>query len=1410
MRGTFSFHVKNLYTDLYIFFSFSLHYYPFRTTAYAELNTDGVPTVSIFEWSGKKRRKVLTCLQDVLKSPVVALAFTSDNKYLLIQSGGPEWNLYVVLWDKSSNGRLDATLRNVTSNTKPVIQIDTNPEDPNLVTISGNGVMKLYRFQDDSFRSLPVNLRRDPCPLAGHAWMGDNGRLLVATSAGELLILENGDMKKILDPPTVGNLGIGCLLTTNKGFLLGCENGTLRVYERAEDARLYYRFVRQHSIYGPGSSEGELAPSGKAGMVTSMTLSPTEEDVVLTLGNGQGYIFKFGSAELNSKSGEHLPNLFKPFISPFHTTYNPALDMNPMSTDLIGANGVYIGGPCDPRTPQNNGIVGIDTCIRRPIFVTAGTDKAVRVWNYLVNSSLMDRENSGSGGNQQQQGLVPISPDLAPIVEVSHKFTEVPTCIALHPMGFYLLVGFETSLQLCCIMLDGISIVKDLPVRSASDVRFSHNGAMFAVAAGSSVNVYNTFTCAPVTILRGHADRVLAMTWSKDDRYLVTAGKDGMVARWAVVVPNAISAGSSNAKESTQSNGTASRPSSAAIAAGPLSRVGHITHSIDIRDFYPLSISNGSSESGKDVYISGSIVKGIGASATHTPIFRHIDLSVPKTEAVKAEHSLSGTPIHSLITATHPHSSSPYAVLAGLGKRILSSSSSSSSSSAANNTNGNSSSPAAKRLPTSPGNNADGTTETHAVTRAEHDPVGCLRIYRPSLGSGDKEKDTKNLYQDVVCHNAPITRILFARDGKLLITGASDGSIGLWTVTDPFLTSKTSTTSSSSSAASTGTKGLSGNGGEEPLGWTDDVCVTKRDLNVIVKEKAELESKQSEITLVNKYAEREKEANNEARLADAESDFADQIETARSRVTDLRNLRAATEVRFQEQIATLEANQTAELEDLEKTYSAKIKGEIGRYDRLVAERDRANAEFEAAMTALASEQASEVSMLRRKFETAIADEHSQSDVFSSELQSLGHEIKKSADSIERDVDGEIEEMRARFEVRLREESETTLKVRGENGLMKRKYVNDTKVITEQKEELASLADKEKELHEAISALQKDVAGHKKEIKEREETITDKETRIYDLKKKNQELEKFKFVLNYKIQELKRQIMPKKKEISDMRDQLKEMEMELLQYHKSNAALDLMISELKLKRDGMAAEVDKLQNVIHEKEETMVEIGRDVTAVHSLCVNPKSLQIAMYHLYHKYIHSDAASLSLALMNTSTSNTDKSTKLSESLAKDGVKALGPGVNLEDLQREMAQQRQHLERGVESIRRRIEKEGATAASDRNRLLRENALLTQEINDLRRDLRYLQGNVEKLDTTIGGSSSSSGHPSITNATVGNNGNNNNQDKHTTNPIPPVPGSNTNKGLATTGGRRTAAVLGIVNGGTTNKVKPTHTTAHK
>ncbi|RYG42414.1 hypothetical protein EON68_01835, partial [archaeon] len=206
------------------------------------------------------------------------------------------------------------------------------------------------------------------------------------------------------------------------------------------------------------------------------------------------------------------------------------------------------------------------------------------------------------------------------------------------------------------------------------------------------------------------------------------------------------------------------------------------------------------------------------------------------------------------------------------------------------------------------------------------------------------------------------------------------------------------------------------------------------------------------------------------------------------------------------------------MEDLETTYRHKITGEMERYDALVKERDIMNEEFDAANAVLVREQAAAIEALKAKYEAAIEAEQETAAVLDERKTAMQAECAGMADEIEGDVDGEMEELRARFESKLATESKATLLLRGENGFMKRKFMTVSREMHDKKEELSGLMDKEKELHEAIAALQKDVQGHKKEIREREETIADKEARIYDLKKKNQELEKFKFVLNYKIQE----------------------------------------------------------------------------------------------------------------------------------------------------------------------------------------------------------------------------------------------------------------------------------------------------
>nr|CAD7403161.1 unnamed protein product [Timema cristinae] len=147
------------------------------------------------------------------------------------------------------------------------------------------------------------------------------------------------------------------------------------------------------------------------------------------------------------------------------------------------------------------------------------------------------------------------------------------------------------------------------------------------------------------------------------------------------------------------------------------------------------------------------------------------------------------------------------------------------------------------------------------------------------------------------------------------------------------------------------------------------------------------------------------------------------------------------------------------------------------------------------------------------------------------------EIKQQ---LEDDADREIIELRTAFEKELKEERENMTKLRGETGVMRKKYVSSQKEIEESKHQIHTLQQEQIKFKQIITSLERDIADLKKEINERDGTIQDKEKRIYDLKRKNQELEKYKFVLNYKIKELKNQIEPKDRENKEKKEQIQDV------------------------------------------------------------------------------------------------------------------------------------------------------------------------------------------------------------------------------------------------------------------------------
>jgi chromosome segregation ATPase len=260
------------------------------------------------------------------------------------------------------------------------------------------------------------------------------------------------------------------------------------------------------------------------------------------------------------------------------------------------------------------------------------------------------------------------------------------------------------------------------------------------------------------------------------------------------------------------------------------------------------------------------------------------------------------------------------------------------------------------------------------------------------------------------------------------------------------------------------------------------------------------------------------------------------------------------------------------------------------------------------------------------------------------------ELKQLQQVMEQETDREITELKAKYDAELRKELTETLELKTTNAVYKNMITQSSKKIAHFATALQDKKQTQEDKYAEIELLTKDIqgmnlgtevmdpvgsernacshqrlvcmvcsfttAGHKKEIKERDNTINDKLVRIMELQKKNMELEKFKFVLDYKIRELKRQIEPRKKDIAEKEEQLRQMRAEYDGYVQQNEHLKLDVDELRLKESGMEKEIAARTT---DKQEVQAQLRRLKTELHEVVASiddPKALQNGIKRLYQR--------------------------------------------------------------------------------------------------------------------------------------------------------------------------------------------------
>jgi WD40 repeat protein len=102
------------------------------------------PQVIIYDVATIRKRKVLQITETECKD-FISIAFSNDSKYLITQSGAPDWTLYYWSWEKA---KIMATIRTSNLQGSPISQISFNPADVTQICVTGDGIFKLFRYSE--------------------------------------------------------------------------------------------------------------------------------------------------------------------------------------------------------------------------------------------------------------------------------------------------------------------------------------------------------------------------------------------------------------------------------------------------------------------------------------------------------------------------------------------------------------------------------------------------------------------------------------------------------------------------------------------------------------------------------------------------------------------------------------------------------------------------------------------------------------------------------------------------------------------------------------------------------------------------------------------------------------------------------------------------------------------------------------------------------------------------------------------------------------------------------------------------------------------------------------------------------------------------------------------------------------
>ncbi|XP_022054738.2 cilia- and flagella-associated protein 57 [Acanthochromis polyacanthus] len=523
-------------------------------------------------------------------------------------------------------------------------------------------------------------------------------------------------------------------------------------------------------------------------------------------------------------------------------------------------------------------------------------------------------------------------------------------------------------------------------------------------------------------------------------------------------------------------------------------------------------------------------------------------------------------------------------------------------------------------------------------------------------------------------HCGPVTKMAITYDEQFLLTVSEDGCLLVWTIID---------------------KEGRGHRSNMQIVHTEEILVTKSDLEEKTQSMLELKMRLEELQMESEYQLRLRDMNHNEKLKELSDKFTQQIETLTTTQQVMKTEMEKRDRETQKNSTETAIKHSKELKDLELSCNQKLIVEHEKYQDLQQKYERMQKEYEMQLKSAEEKKNQALEDLTQQCESKLQEKTQLLAQCQEDAQQQIQMFEEIIKQTEEDEEEMIRDIQIKYEKKLHTEKEINTNLKGENGIMNRKFYSLQRQIDDRCTDITKLKQERQRLLELIHSLESDIEDLKRQISGHERTGLDKDNTISGLKKKNQELEKLKFVLEFQLSELKKQTEPQQDNIKEKRERIRQLEEALVQTDKSNAQLQLTVSDLRLKLRTRDKELHKEMQKVNDMETHLQRLKSDLHNCVSFIQDPRKLKDSVKTIHTKYLQ-------------------QSDEVEKSRLDD------------DIQKAFRNQRDHLEKTVASLKRRL----ALSAEEHDKvyvkIMKENVTLITEINELRKELHLLRTQIK------------------------------------------------------------------------------------